>query len=69
MTPERFRETIEAIGLTKTSAHLFFGVNDRLVRRWMSGEYEIPRAVELLVELMITVGITAEQVEQIIGNE
>jgi hypothetical protein len=69
MTPERFREAIETVGLTPLSAHLFFGVNDRLVRRWMSGEYDIPRTVELLLELMLSFGITAERIEQITGND
>jgi hypothetical protein len=69
LTPERFKEAIETVGLTPLSAHLFFGVNDRLVRRWLSGEYDIPRAVEVLIELMIALGVTAEQVEQITGND
>jgi hypothetical protein len=69
VTPERFKEAIETVGLTPLSAHLFFGVNDRLVRRWLSGEYDIPRAVELLLELMLSLGMTAEEVGQIAGND
>jgi hypothetical protein len=65
LTPDRFREAIETVGLTKESAHLFFGVNDGLVRQWMSGELVIPRTVELLVELMVSHDLTAERVEQI----
>jgi hypothetical protein len=65
MTPKRFKEAIEIVGLTKESAHLFFGVNDKLVGRWMSGELVIPRTVELLVELMVSYDLTAERVEQI----
>jgi hypothetical protein len=65
MTPKRFNEAIEIVGLTKESAHLFFGVDDRLARRWLSGEFVIPRTVELLVELMVSHDLTAERVEQI----
>jgi hypothetical protein len=65
MTPKRFNDAIEIVGLTKESAHLFFGVDDRLARRWLSGEFVIPRTVELLVELMVSHDLTAERVEQI----
>ena len=55
LTPERFHEAIKTIGLTKELAHLFLGVDNRVINRWWSGQ-DIPRSVELLLELMIALG-------------
>ena len=63
LTPERFHRAIETIGLTKESARSFLGVDNRAINRWWSGQ-DIPRSVELLLELMIALGLTAERVLQ-----
>jgi hypothetical protein len=65
LAPERFHEAIETIGLTKESAHSFLGVDNRMINRWWSGQYDIPHSVELLLELMIALGLKAERVEKL----
>ena len=63
LTGDRFHEAINTIGLTKESAHMFLGVDNRVINRWWSGQ-DIPRSVELLLELMIALGLSAERVRQ-----
>ena len=64
LTGDRFHEAIKTIGLTKDSAHLFLGVDNRVINRWWSG-HDIPRSVELLLELMIALGLSAERVDKL----
>ena len=59
MTKDDYRAAIAAIGLTPTSAARFFRVNERLARRWASGELPIPYSVELSLRLMIQLELTA----------
>jgi hypothetical protein len=65
MTPERFHEAIKTVGLTKESAHSFLRVDNRVIKRWWSGQYDIPHSVELLLEMMVALGLTAERVNKI----
>ena len=64
LTGDRFHEAINTIGLTKESAHMFLGVDNRVINRWWSGQ-DIPRSVELLLELMIALGLSAERVDKL----
>ena len=64
LSGERFYEAIKTIGLTKESAHMFLGVDNRVINRWWSGQ-DIPRSVELLLELMIALGLSAERVNKL----
>jgi DNA-binding transcriptional regulator YiaG len=53
MTPEAFREAIDALGLTQQAAGRFLGTTERTVRRWATDPEGPPRAVALLLQLMI----------------
>jgi hypothetical protein len=53
MTPTQYATAIERLGLTQVGAARFFGVGDRTSRRWISGEYDVPRAVAYCLNMMI----------------
>ena len=45
MTPERFRISVAAIGWTLRGLADLLGCDDRLPRRWASGEANVPPSV------------------------
>lgn len=51
MSPEQFRDTLDALHLTQVGFSKIIDVNERTVRRWACGELPIPRVVELLLVL------------------
>ena len=53
MTPERYAKVIEKLGLSQVKAARFLGHDPRTSRRWISGDLVIPKAVGMLLELMI----------------
>jgi DNA-binding transcriptional regulator YiaG len=60
MTPKQFNSALEVTGFTQTSLAATIKVNDRTVRRWASGEAEVPTAVAMLLKLMLKTETTAE---------
>lgn len=63
MTPKRLAYCMECLDLTQETLAQLLDCTDRTVRRWLSGAGEIPRAVALLLELMIDHGIGTDQLE------
>lgn len=57
MTPEAYRDAIARLGLSQVGAGKLFGVTDRTSRRWASGDQDVPRAVEIALDLFIRTGI------------
>ncbi len=53
MTANQYRAAIANLGLSQVGAARFFEVGDRTSRRWISGEYPIPPAVDYCLRLMI----------------
>lgn len=53
MKPAEFTNTIKHLGLSQVGAAAFLCVNDRTVRRWVSGDMPVPRVVELLLLVMV----------------
>ena len=47
MTPQEFREARHRLGLSQAKLATALGVNVRTVKRWESGDVDIPRTVEL----------------------
>lgn len=56
MTPEQLRKKIAALDLSQVSAAIIFGINARTMRRYCSGEAEIPQWMPLAL-----VGISVEK--------
>lgn len=52
MTPEAFRSALHEIGYGVHSFAVFTGANHRTVRRWLSGELNVPRWVPIMLALM-----------------
>jgi transcriptional regulator with XRE-family HTH domain len=53
MTSEALRAALAALGLSQMACARLFGVNGTTAQRWARGEQDIPRAVELALNLMI----------------
>jgi NOL1/NOP2/fmu family ribosome biogenesis protein len=60
MTPERYRELLQEIGLTQNAASRFFDVRDETARDWARGK-DIPASVAMLLEIMALFDITPEE--------
>lgn len=65
MTPDDFRDALAKVGLTQNAAGDFFGVDDRLPRRWATGEMQVPIVVAALLDLMIAYGVSPDEVRKI----
>jgi len=52
MTPEDFREVLIETRLTQGDVARLFALNPRTVRRYASGELEVPRAIEVALKLI-----------------
>lgn len=61
MTPAQLRTVLAALSLSQQGAARLFGQNPRTVRRWISGEQDVPAAVALALLLMERHGITVEE--------
>jgi hypothetical protein len=68
MEASEFRNLIEQLGYSQVAVSRLLGVNDRTGRRWASGEQDIPRAVEITLDLMRRFGLTADVMGQILAN-
>lgn len=52
MTPETFRSTLKALGLSQRSFASRLGVNVHTVNRWALGQLPVPRYAEYVLELL-----------------
>jgi DNA-binding transcriptional regulator YiaG len=53
MTGDTFKAALEKIGITQMGFSRLIGVGGRTVRGWIGGEFPVPKAVALLVNLML----------------
>ena len=54
MTPEQFKENRKSLGMSQRElARALGGVNERTLRRWETGEIDIPGPVQRLLRLFI----------------
>jgi hypothetical protein len=65
MTPERYAQLIEKLGLSQVKAAEFLGYDPRTSRRWISGDLAVPKVVAMLLELMIKTNVEPEKVEKV----
>ena len=50
MTPERFRQCLDALSWSGRGLAALLGIDERQVRRWASGEYEVPDNIAAWLE-------------------
>lgn len=62
MTPLEFRGVLGKLKLSQSECARFVGANDRTVRRWLAGELDVPRCVEVLLLLMLSLELGADDV-------
>ena len=62
MTPTDFRSTLARLGLSQTGASSVLGVSDRQVRRWASGDIDVPQPVVKILKMMCLGLINADDV-------
>lgn len=65
MTPNQFRQALDRLELSQLGAAKLFGADDRTVRRWALGERSVPRAIVILLRLLLAKKITVEDVEDV----
>ena len=66
MTAEEYRESIKKLHLSQVGAAKFLGVHQRTSRRWALGEAEIPKAVELVLSLMVKQNLSIQAVAEML---
>jgi hypothetical protein len=64
MTAKQFQTAIDRLGLSQVGAAKLFGADPRTARRWALGERSIPEPIAILLRLMLTGKITAQDVEE-----
>lgn len=63
MSPTQFRAALDSLDLSQVGAARLFGYADgRAIRRYISGERGIPPPVAILLRLMLTDKITADDI-------
>jgi hypothetical protein len=62
-----YAKLIKGFGLTQVEAARFLGVNERTSRRYASGLWPTPRAVNILFSIMRKRRISAERAERYAG--
>jgi hypothetical protein len=55
---------LDALDVTQHRAGQWFGVGPRSIRRWRDGTRRVPRGIDIVLRLLATGAVTAEQVEQ-----
>lgn len=65
MTSDRFRDLLSRLSLTQAGAAKLLQSGERTVRRWASGDQDIPRAVQIALALMVKHRVTPKQAEKL----
>lgn len=63
MTTKQFRNALDRLALSQLGAARLFGSDARTARRWALGEAPIPKAIAILLRLLLTGKITIKDVE------
>lgn len=66
MTPDQFRASLKRLSLTQNAFAGFLGRGDRTVRRWASGDLDIPVEIALLLALMERYSLTTGKLEKML---
>jgi DNA-binding transcriptional regulator YiaG len=64
VTPDEYREALEALGLTQSGGARLLGVDERTSRRWACGERDIPPPAERFLRYLMATGKSGEYAMQ-----
>jgi hypothetical protein len=68
MNHRHFRGALDRLDLSQVEAARLFGVTDRAVRRWAAaGNDHIPKAVAILLRLMLAGKVCLDEVRKTMG--
>jgi DNA-binding transcriptional regulator YiaG len=62
MTPTEFRRIMDSLGLTQTGVSSVFGISDRAIRAWLTGERGIPEPLAKLLRLVVAGKVSVDDV-------
>lgn len=63
MTGDEYKAAVEAIGLSVNSARKFFEMSESTSRRYRAGRTPVPKAIAMLLRLMVKQGLMARDVD------
>ena len=64
MKGTELRETLNSLGLTQAEAARLFGFEQRSSRRWVSGKRDVPYFLVIMLRMMASGTIDADDVER-----
>ncbi len=66
MNAKQYEKAIATLGLSQVKAGEFLGISARQSRRLVAGDYPVPRAIVLLLAVMIAKKLSPEKVEALL---
>jgi DNA-binding transcriptional regulator YiaG len=68
VTGPQLAAALSNLGLSQRGGAKFLGVSDRTVRRWIAGTDPVPKAIAMLLVLIVRLGITPAGVQALIDQ-
>jgi hypothetical protein len=68
MNGDEYAKAIERLDLTQVEAARFLGVDDTTSRRWVADRSPVPRAVTMLLRLMIRYRLSPDHVQTLVAK-
>jgi hypothetical protein len=65
MRSSEYGEILNRLGLTHVGAGCMFGINHRTSRKYALGERRVPRAVAIVLQLMLDLAISEEEIRAV----
>ena len=62
MTADQFRAALDRLQLSRAAAGRLLGVTDQTMRRWALGKSAVPYSIVLLLRLLLSGKITADDI-------
>jgi transcriptional regulator with XRE-family HTH domain len=69
MSPKAFERAVRSLGISQSAAGRFLGVSESSIRRYLTGDTEVPVSVVLLLRLMNELGVQADFVPRRLRKE
>ena len=63
MTPEQFRDTLGALGITQARLGRLLSLDKNTANRWATGSTEVPQAVAVLLRLVAAGRLTVDDLD------